>query len=178
MRRELLLGCGSNRTKKLAYGGRSEWSGLLTLDMNADHAPDIVHDLGDTALPVEHDSCDEIHAYDVLEHVGRQGDWQFFFAQWTAFWQALKPGGLFMGISPHPTSPWAWGDPGHTRVICPESFVFLSQPAYTAQIGVTPMTDYRFCYRADFDLIHSLHHKESGQHEFVLQAVKPSRIAS
>jgi len=36
------------------------------------------------------------------------------------------------------------------------------------------MSDFRFCYRADFDVIHSL---IEGDHlQFVLQAVKPSRI--
>lgn len=172
---DLLLGCGRNRSKKLCYWGRTEWSGLVTLDMNNDHNPDFVHDLAVTPLPFGDDEFDEIHAYDTLEHVGQQGDWKFFFRQWSDFWRILKPGGLFLGISPHWSSPWAWGDPGHSRIISAESFVFLSQPNY-AQVGISPMTDYRFCYRADFDLLHS-RVDEAKQHEFVLQAVKPSRIA-
>jgi SAM-dependent methyltransferase len=170
---ELLLGCGSSRAKKLCYRGRAEWSGLVTLDHNGDHAPDVAHDLESLPLPFADDTFDEIHAYCVLEHLGRQGDWRFFFAQWSDFWRMLKPGGLFMGICPAGSSPWAWGDPSHTRVISPESLIFLHQPAY-AQVGETPMSDFRFVYEADFDIIHQ---QTAGHHfEFVLQAVKPSRI--
>ncbi len=170
---ELLLGCGSSRTKKLCYGGRAEWSSLTTLDHNADHGPDVVHDMEALPLPFDADSFAEIHAYECLEHVGRQGDWRFFFDQWADFWRILKHDGLFFGTCPAASSPWAWGDPSHTRIIGPECLIFLHQPAY-AQVGQTPMSDFRFHYRADFDLIHS---QTDGHHfEFVLRAVKPSRI--
>jgi SAM-dependent methyltransferase len=172
---ELLIGCGSNRTKKLTRPGREQWSGLVTLDMNDAHKPDVVHDIASLPLPFADDTFDEIHAYDTLEHVGRQGDWAFFFAQWSDFWRLLKPDGVFFGISPHWSSAWCWGDPGHTRVVSAESFVFLSQPAYS-QVGTSPMTDYRFCYRADFDLIHNA--VSVGQLQFALRAIKPARIAS
>lgn len=173
---ELLLGCGSSRDKKLIYAGREAWDELVTLDHNDAHNPTHVHDLNDPALPFEDDCFDELHAYCVLEHLGRQGDWRFFFDQWSDFWRVLKPGGTFHGICPHPTSPWAWGDPSHTRVLSPENLVFLTQPNYEAQVGVTPMSDFRFAYKADFDLLHCRHDRSSGNFEFVLQAVKPSRI--
>lgn len=173
---ELLIGCGSNRDRKICYAGQVEWSDLVTLDMNPDHQPDVVHDLSILPLPFADDSADSISAFDVLEHVGRQGDWRFFFAQWADFWRILKPGGVFMGICPHPLSPWAWADPGHTRIISPDSFVFLDQRNYDLQVGQTAMTDYRMVYRADFDLIHS-ETDANLQHHFVLQAVKPSRCS-
>ena len=172
---ELLLGCGKNRDKKLSAQGRAQWSGLVTLDINADHAPDVVHDLNVLPLPFADEQFEEIHAYDVLEHVGQQGDWRTFFAQFSEFWRLLKPGGMLFAISPHPTSSWAWGDPGHTRVISPECLTYLIQPQY-CQVGVTAMTDYRFVYTADFDRIHCEIHP-NGQFEFALQAVKPSRCA-
>lgn len=169
---ELLLGCGSSRVRKLQVAGRAEWSALTTLDCNADHAPDVVHDMGALPLPFGDDTFDEIHAYECLEHVGAQGDYRFFFAQFSDLWRILKPGGYLLGTVPLPTSVWAWGDPSHTRVIPRESFTFLHQPAY-AQVGVTPMSDFRFCYHADFDIVHLA---DSGDVlEFGLQAVKPSR---
>lgn len=174
---ELLIGCGSNRDKKVCLKGREQWSELVTLDINADHKPDVIWDLNNIPLPFADDTLDEIHAMDVLEHLGAQGDWRFFFAQWSDFWRMLKPGGHFCGICPHPTSPWAWGDPSHTRVVSPQNFVFLSQPNYTEQVGKTAMSDFRFCYKADFDLVHCVHDSESGQFHFVLEAIKPSRIA-
>ena len=79
---ELLLGCGFSRVKKLAHPDRPEWDGLVTLDMNPAHKPDVVFDLNDWPLPFDGDTFDEVHAYDVMEHLGQQGDWKFFFRQW------------------------------------------------------------------------------------------------
>lgn len=171
---EILLGCGSSRIKKIYANGRSEWSGLVTLDFSSSHKPDIVHDISVLPLPFPDDYADEIHAYETMEHVGQQGDWKFFFDQWSDMWRILKNGGMFFGTSPHWSSPWAWGDPGHTRIVGAEQLAFLTQPNYD-QVGKTPMTDYRFCYPADFDLIHS-RRTDDAQYEYVLKAVKPSRI--
>lgn len=168
---ELLLGCGSSRLKKLHQQGRSDWTGLVAIDIEPRHKPDLVHDINDP-LPFADSSVDEIHAYEVLEHCGRQGDYKFFFAQWNDFWRVLKPGGMFFGTVPTPSSPWAWGDPSHTRVIPKESFVFLSQPNY-AQVGVTPMSDFRSLYRGDFDVAHL--HEHEHVLEFALRAIKPGR---
>jgi SAM-dependent methyltransferase len=170
---ELLLGCGSSRVKKLHQRGRSEWTGLVAIDLEPRHNPDVVHDIN-LPLPFPDDSADEIHAYEVLEHCGTQGDYKFFFSQWSDFWRVLKPAGIFFGTVPLPTSPWAWGDPSHTRVIPKDSFIFLSQPQY-AQVGKTAMSDFRSIYKADFDIIHL--HENGDVLEFALQAVKPSRIA-
>jgi SAM-dependent methyltransferase len=169
---ELLLGCGSNRVKKLHQRGRSEWTGLVAIDIEPSHKPDVVHDINEP-LPFPSDYADEIHAYEVLEHCGRQGDYKFFFAQWSDFWRVLKPAGVFFGTVPLPTSPWAWGDPSHTRVIPKDSFIFLSQPQYS-QVGITAMSDFRSIYKADFDIIHL--HENGDVLEFALQAVKPARI--
>lgn len=177
--RELLLGCGSRRQKNIALteNQREFHEGFVTLDINPDHKPDIVHDLNDLPYPFKDNEFDEIHAYEVMEHVGTQGDWRFFFAQWEELYRILKPDGQFYGTSPLWHSPWAWGDPGHTRVIQAESLVFLSQEQYTKQIGVTPMTDYRFCYKGDFE---PLSIQPVGdppmQMAYVLKAVKPARM--
>lgn len=171
---ELLLGCGSSRAKKLSLEVRAEWSALVTLDHNADHRPDVVHDMEVLPLPFEDERFEEVHAYECLEHVGRQGDYRFFFAQFSDLWRILKPGGVVLGTVPLPTSVWAWGDPSHTRVIPKETFTFLHQPSYE-QVGMTAMSDFRFCYRADFDIIHL--HENGDVLEFGLRAVKPSRCS-
>ena len=167
---ELLIGAGSDHRKKIQPPGREQWSGLVTLDINADHSPDILHDLEDIPLPFTDNEFEEIHAYEVLEHVGRQGDYKFFFAQWEDFWRILQPAGKFFGSVPLPTSPWAWGDPSHTRVLPKECLTFLSQKNYE-QVGDTPMSDFRYLYKADFL---PLHVQETDDHLwFVLEAQKP-----
>lgn len=171
---ELLLGCGSSRVKKLAWQGHHDWTDLVTLDFADTHKPDVVHDIAKLPLPFDDNTFDEVHAYEVLEHVGQQGDWKFFFEQWSDIWRVLKPGGVFLGSSPHWDSPWAWGDPGHTRIISSQCLIFLHQPAY-AQVGISPMTDYRFCYKADFDIIHQVKN-DADQLEYGLRAVKPPRV--
>jgi len=173
---ELLIGCGRSRERKMSPPDRPDWTKLVTLDVNKDHKPDVLHDLKDIPLPFPDNTFDEIHAYEVLEHVGAQGDFRFFFDQWSDFWRILKPDGVVCGTSPLPTSVWAFGDPGHTRIVSKESFVFLCQPQYNLQVGKTPMSDYRYCYKADFDPVHIQEAKETFI--FVLQAVKPARIAN
>jgi len=173
MKRELLLGCGRNLSKRLAIE-TEEWSNLTTLDINPGHSPDVVWNLENIPLPFEENTFDEIHAYEVLEHTGKQGDWRFFLDQWSDFWRILKPGGYFAGTSPSLKSSWLWGDPGHSRAVTFESFVFLCQEEYKKQVGITPMSDYRHWYKADFDLVHKDIQGESIV--YVLKAVKPSRI--
>jgi SAM-dependent methyltransferase len=172
--KSLLIGCGSRRDRLISLDEEHKfWEELVTLDINREHNPDVVWDLEKFPYPFQTDTFDEIHAYEVLEHTGRQGDYRFFFKQWSQFHRILKPGGHFFGTSPLWNEAWAWGDPGHTRVVQPESFVFLSQAQYQKQIGRTPMTDYRFIYKADFEV--RFVEPQGISFAFVLQAIKPSR---
>lgn len=123
------------------------------------------------ASNMEDDFYDEIHAYEVLEHCGDQGDYRMFFAQFSEFWRVLKPGGFFFGTCPSWSSPWAWGDPSHSRVLTSGTLAFLSQAEYKKQVGVTPMSDFRSCYKADFLPI--VADDSDDTLLFVLQAVKP-----
>ncbi|MFZ2267922.1 MAG: tetratricopeptide repeat protein [Azonexus sp.] len=171
--RELLIGAGSSRVKKLAVNDRREWHNLTTLDINPDHLPDLVWDLTQLPLPFADNQFDEIHAYEVLEHTGQQGDYKFFFAQFSELWRILKPGGMLIATCPSRNSPWAWGDPSHTRVIQPENFIFLDQAQYVAQVGITAMSDFRYIYQADFSTAYS--NDDGTTFSFALKAVKPSR---
>ena len=171
---ELLIGAGSTRDKRIHTKGRERWNGLVTLDINDDHQPDVVWDLTNFPLPFVDNQFDEIHAYEVLEHTGAQGDYKFFFAQFTEFWRILKPNGILFGTCPHWKSVWAWGDPSHTRVIQKEQFMFLSQQEYKNQIGKTPMSDFRYIYQADFET--EMVQETEVHLLFALKAIKPSRI--
>lgn len=174
MKRELLIGCGSQRQKLLSKPNEEEWGSLTTLDINPDHKPDVVWDLMNMPLPFEDESFDEIHAYEVLEHLGTQGDYKFFFNQFSEFWRLLVPGGYLVATVPAVSSEWVWGDPSHTRLIHPNNLHYLRQTAYY-DVGNSPISDFRYIYKADFEIVHFIPDKK-GSFEFGLQAIKPSRI--
>jgi len=147
-----------------------EWKNLITLDIDPKCNPDIPHDLNDLPYPFRDNEFNEIHAYEVLEHCGTQGDWKYFFNQFSEFWRILKPDGMFFATVPQWNALWAFGDPGHTRIINQGTLVFLSQKEYEKQIGKTAMTDYRYVYRADFDI--ELSETNKGTFIFALKARK------
>lgn len=171
---DLLIGCGSKRDRRINLR-RSEWRNLVTLDNVASHKPDVLHDLNELPLPFADNSVSEAHGYEILEHVGQQGDARTFFLQFSEFWRILEPGGLLCASVPWWESIWALGDPSHTRVIPPATLTFLDQREYTKQVGVTAMSDFRHLYRADFNVVLAQHNGESLY--FALEAVKPSRVS-
>jgi hypothetical protein len=197
--RELLIGCGRARDRRVYPPGvhvTTGWRGpLTTLDLNPNCGADLQCDLN--AAPPWHarplrdpvtfemssDYWDEIHAYEVLEHLGQQGDAASFLAHFSELYRLLKPNGYLCATVPSVGSKWLWGDPSHRRVINECSLVFLDQEQYQAQIDrrvsagqpPTNMSDFRDAlgYRADLKLVDQ--HDNRTTFTFILQAVKPSR---
>ena len=168
--RELLLGAGNDRRKKVSGDViPAEWADLTTLDVDPDCKPDVVHDLNVLPYPFPDNSFDEVHAYQVMEHLGSQGDVKFFFDQFNELYRILKPGGLFVASVPMWDSPWAWSDPGHRRVITRHSLAFLRKDEYQ-QLGKTSMADYRSYLRCDFETVGV--REEEHEMAFVLKALK------
>lgn len=182
---ELLLGCGSKRDKRIVVPGRpQEWTELVTVDWEGSHGPNVVWDLNAWPWPWPDDTFDEVHGYEVLEHLGRQGDARSFFGTFFEIWRILKPGGVLCATVPVYNSVWAWGDPGHARVISSESLVFLDQTEYIAQVdgkgprgeaGKTAMADYRSTWKGDFERIGQRSRNDNFM--FCLEAKKPARLA-
>lgn len=185
MKRELLIGCGHSREKRFGLPGDPRgWGELITLDNNPECAPDILCDL--SKVPFEYrwnrkpnenahhfpasDSFDAIHAYEVLEHIGMQGDYRLLFTQFAEFWRLLKPGGRLYASVPDYRSVWAWGDPGHTRIINHGTLVFFDDAEYFAQLGKTAMSDYRADWPGDFRTLFAEY--RGDQFWFVLEARK------
>ena len=170
--RQLLIGCGNRHTRRLSFEDTNEWSDLTTLDHDENCGADIVHDL-EQPWPIDDNSFDEVHAYCVLEHLGRQGDAKSFFRDFGEIWRVLKDGGQLFAICPSASSQWAWGDPSHTRIISPQSLVFLDQTEYAEQVGKTAMTDFRSIWHGDFERIAV--DDDGADVRFVLKAHKPIR---
>jgi len=172
--RELLLGAGSNRVKRVYYNERPKtFENVTTIDINPDVKPDFLMDLDELhviggRLPFADSSFDELHAYEVLEHIGRQGDWRGFFAEFSEYWRVLKPGGTLHGSCPSASGKWAWGDPGHTRIISGPVLTFLSQRMYIEDKG--PRTDYRHVWRGDFEVL--FEQEKEDNFFFMLKAIK------
>ena len=180
MKRSLLLGCGSRRTRLVHLPDQSEdFDKLVTVDINEAHKPNLVWDLTNpTPLPFADDSFDEICMFDVWEHLGQQGDVPTFFRQWMDYYRLLKDGGLFLCRVPDWRTEWALGDPGHSRVLTPGTLVFLNQEEYRKQVGVTPMSDYRHLWRGDFQCIAITNPNDCAPTlDFVLRAIKPARLS-
>lgn len=165
--------------------GHQDWTCLTTLDHDPNVDPQVTPEHFDRhvewdlnrhiKLPFDDDAFDEVHAYHVLEHLGAQGDFQFFFWQFSEFWRITKPGGSFCAIVPEPGSIWVWGDPGHVRVFHPALLTFLDQDEYTKQVGRTGLADYRRFYRADWRPVSMQTADDSFA--FRLLCEKPSRIS-
>lgn len=168
--KELLLGCGSRTIKDLAIGINKDFINVTRLDNNADHNPDVLHDLRVHPLPFSDNEFDEIHIYEVLEHLANQGDYEFFFKEFSEYARILKHDGYFFASVPAYGSPWVWGDPSHKRTIQRENLIFLDQEEYTSQVGKTPMSDFRSIYKANFKLVFMKDTKD--RFYFVLQVKK------
>lgn len=189
--RELLIGAGRDHRKRYSAQPHHPrgWRGeVVTLDIDVRVKPDLWCDLnahppwtavsrGDT---VRHemlsDYWDEIHAYQVLEHLGSQGDATSFFAQFQELWRLLKPDGYLVVAVPSRFSGWLWGDPSHRRAIVEENLPFLDQSQYIRQCdgpNPTSMSDFRHIYKGDFRCTDQ--HNNREDFVFVLQAIKPSR---
>lgn len=142
----LFLGAGHSIPTRRLYPPDTENATVhwTTLDINESANPDILYDLerleDGYLLPVG--DFDEIHAYEVLEHFGSQGNMSGLFRTFKSLWKALVPGGLLIASVPAWNSVWAWGDPGHRRVINGGTLTFLAKASYD-QLGKTAMSDYR-----------------------------------
>lgn len=151
--KNLLLGAGNSRDKKIHLPGEESWAGeLVTIDMNPNCGADIVWDLERRPLPFGDAEFDEIHAYDVLEHWGRQGDWRAWFDEMAEYHRLLKPAGVMCVVVP--INDDALADPGHTRFFSFNHFAFLNQKWYDEELKAhRPVTDYRWYWKLNFDVL-------------------------
>ena len=159
MKQYLLLGCGNCLDKRIRFTStkgidspEKEFEGnVTTVDHCEDVNPDIVADLN--ILPYDMgEGYDEIHAYEVLEHCGSQGDAEFFFGQFNEFHRMLKPDGLMMITVPVWNTVVAWGVPDHKRVMPLNLFDFLQESCYE-NVGKPGYADYRHLLKGYWEIV-------------------------
>lgn len=167
---ELLLGCGNRRQKLISVNERTHWNDLVTLDADAYCKPDVVWDLELCPWPFQDSEFDEVHAYEVLEHIGAQGDFRAFFDHFAEVFRILKGGGYLAATVPSLKSPWLLAEPSHRRVISRETLTFLDQREYEKQVGKTAMSDFRWYWKGDLRLC--WYQTDEENFSFLLQAVK------
>lgn len=172
-RKVLIIGAGSSKDLRIPTPLNSLKPEITTLDIEPRHGTDVVWDLNVLPWPFADDSFSEVHGYEVLEHLGQQGDARAFFAHFYEIWRILKPQGYLAGSCPRADSIWAWGDPSHRRVINEGSLTFLDRTQYAQQVGKTAMTDFRSLWSGDFESEGI--QKTSDQMYFLLRAHKPAR---
>lgn len=174
----LMLGAGHSVSARKLVAPTSvseEMTTWVRLDMNPDCKPDILFDLNDVErgkkLPVADNTFDEIHAYEVLEHFGRQGDFKGFFTGMRELWRVLKPGGYLIGTCPSWDAFWAWGDPGHTRIVSEGTLSYLTKELYLT-VGHGPATDYkRFVEPCWWEGVQGTHNKDTGGFIFAMRKI-------
>lgn len=120
-------------------------------------------------LELEEGAFDEVHAYEVLEHLGQQGHAGSFFDTFRNIWRLLAPEGMLCASVPSILSPWLWGDPGHRRVITAGTLSFLDRTNPCAP----PSSDYRAYLDFDFSQVWAF--DDGSNLWFILRAVKPAR---
>jgi SAM-dependent methyltransferase len=92
----------------------------------------------DGRLPFENSSVDALTAFDVLEHIPRQSGYSHvnpFIEIMNEIHRVLRPGGLFLAITPSFPSGAAFQDPTHVNIISPETHKYFSDEVWGRSLG-------------------------------------------
>jgi SAM-dependent methyltransferase len=107
------VGCGSAKTP-----------GAIGLDISADTAADIVHDLDTFPYPLDDDGFDQILLQDVLEHV------ELPIRVFEELHRIARPGARVQLRTPHFSSVLAYGDPTHRHYFSTIAIRSLAEPRF------------------------------------------------
>lgn len=123
----LNLGCGYRHIKD-----------CINVDNRSETNPDLICDVIE-GLPYKDSSVDYVRAQDFLEHIpiGKT------VGVVTEIWRALKPGGLFVSLTPSTDGRGAFQDPTHVSFWNINSWLYYSDPAYRNLYDI----------RANFELV-------------------------
>ena len=112
--------------------------------VNVDHHPlpgvDVVASVDEFPWPFEDESCEQVVAEHLFEHVARPVEFVL------ECWRILEPGGLLTITCPHWTSENAFTDPTHVRFVTDRTFDYWCDgEALNGPLGAQFLGDvYRF----------------------------------
>jgi SAM-dependent methyltransferase len=103
-------------------------------------------------IPLPNESLDSISAFDLLEHIPR--DWPRndggirhpFIELMNEISRVLKPGGVFLAVTPAYPSAAAFQDPTHVNIISKETIHYFDEKAWARELG--------YGYQGNLDLVH------------------------
>jgi SAM-dependent methyltransferase len=104
--------------------GAAKIPGSTGLDISADTAADIVHDLDVFPYPIENDSFDQILLQDVIEHVREP------ITVFEELHRIARPGATIQLRTPHFSSVLAYGDPTHRHYFSALAIRSLAEPRF------------------------------------------------
>jgi len=143
----LILGAGTYECESFCHTENTR------VDINPDGNPDVVWDLNNRPLPFDDSEFHIIYAFEILEHIGKQGDFIGFFEEFNEYWRILEPLGSMVITVPTKENSFFLSEPGHTRVIKPVTFGFLNQEFYNKQVGKNRVSDYRHFWKKNFNIV-------------------------
>jgi SAM-dependent methyltransferase len=107
------VGCGAAKT-----------AGAVGLDISADTAADVVHDLDTFPYPLDDDSFDQILLQDVIEHV------ELPIRVFEELHRIARPSARIQLRTPHFSSVLAYGDPTHRHYFSTLAIRSLADPRF------------------------------------------------
>lgn len=94
-----------------------------------------------SSIPLKDNSVDTVSAFDLLEHIPRSwpsnsGEYRNPFIEiMNEIHRVLKPGGVFLAVTPAFPSPQAFQDPTHVNIISEETISYFDENAWATTLG-------------------------------------------
>jgi SAM-dependent methyltransferase len=104
--------------------GAAKFPGSIGLDISADTAADVVHNLDERPYPFDDDSFDQVLMQDVIEHVESP------IAVMEELHRICRRGARIQLRTPHYSSVLAYGDPTHRHYFSRIAIEQLAQPRF------------------------------------------------
>lgn len=130
------VGCGNRPRNPL---GRSELFGLDIFEAESREGVRFRSYSAGDSFPFKSETFDSVSAFDFLEHVprasSRPGDSSTFIGVMNEIYRILKPGGVFIALTPFFPARSAFTDPTHVNFITVDTVHYFSGPCHARTLG-------------------------------------------